>query len=85
MSCRVTVITADGTVVADNEADPATGWKTTVAPEISAAVTQGEGSSVRAAQPVHEELLYFAPPDRRRNGRQRSSAWRYTCGSWTVS
>jgi two-component system phosphate regulon sensor histidine kinase PhoR len=60
LGCRVTVIKSDGTVIADNEADPATMENHRQRPEIIQAISNGEGVSVRDSTTVHEPLLYFA-------------------------
>src|SRR5688500_13326891 len=60
LGCRVTVVKADGTVIADNEADPATMENHRLRPEIAAAVSQGEGSSVRESATVRDGMLYVA-------------------------
>jgi two-component system phosphate regulon sensor histidine kinase PhoR len=58
--CRVTVVNADGTVLADNEADPAQMDNHRLRPEIVAAAANGEGNSVRESGTLHEPLMYFA-------------------------
>jgi two-component system phosphate regulon sensor histidine kinase PhoR len=58
--CRVTVVRADGTVVADNEADPGRLDNHRLRPEIVAAAANGEGVSVRDSDTLHEPMMYFA-------------------------
>ena len=60
LGCRVTVVAADGRVVADNEADPAAMENHRLRPEIVAAVSQGEGVSTRTSATVNEGMLYYA-------------------------
>jgi two-component system phosphate regulon sensor histidine kinase PhoR len=58
--CRVTVIEADGKVIADNEADPRSMDNHRLRPEIIGAATQGDGDSLRHSDTIHTGLLYFA-------------------------
>jgi len=57
---RITVISADGRVIADTEADPATMENHRSRPEIVTAATRGQGEGVRASDTVHDDLMYFA-------------------------
>lgn len=57
---RVTVVTADGRVIADNEADPAHMGNHGFRSEIVTAASLGEGSSIRSSDTLHEHLMYFA-------------------------
>lgn len=57
---RITVIKNDGTVIADNEADPARMDNHRLRPEIVSAAKQPEGQSVRHSGTVHADLMYFA-------------------------
>jgi two-component system, OmpR family, phosphate regulon sensor histidine kinase PhoR len=57
---RITVIRADGAVIADTEADPAKMENHRLRPEIIAAASQGTGSSIRPSGTVREDLMYFA-------------------------
>jgi two-component system, OmpR family, phosphate regulon sensor histidine kinase PhoR len=60
IGCRITIIQADGTVIADNEADPATMDNHRLRPEIVAAAARAEGTSLRHSGTLHEGLMYFA-------------------------
>jgi two-component system, OmpR family, phosphate regulon sensor histidine kinase PhoR len=60
LDCRITVINADGTVIADTEADPATMENHRLRPEIIAAAAAGRGMSLRHSHTVHQGMLYFA-------------------------
>ena len=57
---RVTVIAADGLVLADSDRDPATLENHAGRPEVQQAVAQGQGRSVRHSESVNRDLLYFA-------------------------
>jgi len=57
---RVTVITADGLVLADSEHDPATMEDHAGRPEIRQAMAEGQGRSVRYSDTVKRDLLYLA-------------------------
>jgi len=62
LNCRVTVIAEDeaGTVLADNEAVPASMGSHRFRPEVIQARDSGEGWEVRTSGTLHEELLYHA-------------------------
>ena len=60
IGCRITVIKADGEVIADNEADPKTMNNHRLRPEIVGAVSQGNGDSIRQSDTIHTDLFYFA-------------------------
>jgi two-component system phosphate regulon sensor histidine kinase PhoR len=57
---RITIISADGAVIADNEADSVKMDNHRLRPEIMAAATNGEGISIRDSGTLREGLLYFA-------------------------
>ena len=57
---RVTVITADGLVLADSQSDPQTMENHAGRPEIRDALANGEGHSVRHSVTVNRDLLYYA-------------------------
>src|SRR5688572_12414221 len=57
---RVTLVAADGTVLADSEAEPAAMEPHNRRPEIVEAVATGEGVSVRHSDTVGRDLLYYA-------------------------
>jgi two-component system phosphate regulon sensor histidine kinase PhoR len=57
---RVTVITADGQVLADSQSDPRTMENHANRPEVRDALTKGEGQSARRSVTVSSELLYYA-------------------------
>lgn len=57
---RITLIAEDGTVIADNEASPATLDNHRFRPEIVAAANLGEGRSIRPSSTLGENLMYYA-------------------------
>ena len=57
---RVTVITADGLVLADSQSDPQTMENHAGRPEIRDAFANGEGQSIRHSVTINRDLLYFA-------------------------
>ena len=57
---RVTVITADGQVIADSQSDPRSMENHANRPEVRDALNKGEGQSARRSVTVNRELLYFA-------------------------
>ena len=57
---RVTVITADGQVLADSQSDPQTMENHAGRPEIREAFAKGEGQSIRHSVTINRDLLYFA-------------------------
>jgi two-component system, OmpR family, phosphate regulon sensor histidine kinase PhoR len=57
---RVTVIAADGQVLADSQSDPQTMENHAGRPEIQEALAKGEGQSVRHSVTVNRDLLYYA-------------------------
>jgi len=57
---RVTVIAADGTVLADSQSDPQTMENHAGRPEIAQAMAEGSGRSMRHSATVNRELLYYA-------------------------
>ena len=59
---RITVIgpDAEGTVLADSEADPARMVGHRFRPEVITAYTKGEGWDIRLSDTVHTQLLYYA-------------------------
>ena len=59
-SVRVTVITADGLVLADSQSDPQTMENHAGRPEIREALANGEGQSVRHSVTINRDLLYYA-------------------------
>src|SRR5438105_1663018 len=60
IACRITLVQADGVVIADNEAEPAHMDNHRLRPEIVQAVSQGEGGSIRRSDTLHQDLFYFA-------------------------
>lgn len=58
--CRITIIDAEGKVLADSEADPQTMTSHRVRPEVMMASSTGEGWDVRKSETVHDDLLYYA-------------------------
>lgn len=59
-SFRITLITKDGTVLADSRADPATLDDHSRRPEVISALTKGEGRAVRYSTSIKEEMVYYA-------------------------
>ena len=57
---RVTVIAADGKVLADSETDPLTMENHSDRPEVQEALTKGDGRSVRRSVTLQRDLLYYA-------------------------
>jgi len=57
---RVTVITADGVVLADSQSDPQTMENHAGRPEIRDALAKGDGLSVRHSVTINRDLLYYA-------------------------
>ncbi|MHC5003763.1 MAG: sensor histidine kinase [Planctomycetota bacterium] len=57
---RITVILADGTVVADSHSDPAEMDNHRHRAEIAAAIASGTGSEARFSQTLGQRMLYFA-------------------------
>jgi len=59
-SARVTVIAADGRVLADSQADPQTMENHANRPEVLEAMAKGEGRSARRSVTLNRDFLYFA-------------------------
>lgn len=57
---RVTVITAEGLVLADSHSDPQTMENHAGRPEIRDAFAKGDGQSVRHSVTINRDLLYYA-------------------------
>jgi len=57
---RVTVITAEGQVLADSQADPQTMENHAGRPEVVAAMAEGSGRSIRHSATINRDLLYYA-------------------------
>ncbi len=57
---RVTVIAADGQVLADSQSDPRTMENHAGRPEILDAMTKGDGHSIRHSVTINRDLLYYA-------------------------
>jgi two-component system phosphate regulon sensor histidine kinase PhoR len=57
---RVTVITADGHVLADSQSDPQTMENHATRPEILEAMAKGDGRSIRHSVTIKRDLLYYA-------------------------
>jgi two-component system phosphate regulon sensor histidine kinase PhoR len=57
---RVTVITADGQVLADSQSEPRTMENHANRPEVRDALTKGEGQAARRSVTLGRELLYYA-------------------------
>ncbi len=65
IQCRITLMSIDGTVLGDNEADATKMESHRFRPEVISAISQGEGQSIRRSDTIHENMYYFA---RRVNG-----------------
>ena len=59
---RITVITPDGTVLADSQKDPKTMENHKNRPEIAAALAGKTGTSIRYSSTIFEDMLYAAVP-----------------------
>jgi two-component system, OmpR family, phosphate regulon sensor histidine kinase PhoR len=57
---RVTLVTADGLVLADSQSDPQTMENHAGRPEIVQAMAEGSGSSIRHSRTINRDLLYYA-------------------------
>ena len=57
---RVTVITAEGKVLADSQSDPRTMENHATRPEVLEAMREGAGRSIRHSVTINRELLYYA-------------------------
>jgi len=57
---RVTVINADGQVLADSQSDPSTMENHAGRPEIRDAFAKGDGQSIRHSVTINRNLLYYA-------------------------
>jgi len=57
---RVTIITAEGLVLADSQADPQTMENHADRPEVVEAMAEGSGRSIRPSATLHRDLLYYA-------------------------
>ncbi len=57
---RVTVVTADGLVLADSQSDPQTMENHAGRPEIVQALAEGSGRSIRHSATINRDLLYYA-------------------------
>ena len=79
---RITFVLADGTVLADSEADPGTMENHADRAEVRAALAEGVGHSVRWSHTVDRDMEYYAvrvgPPDRPRGVVRVSMALRST-------
>ena len=57
---RVTVVTAEGLVLADSQSEPQTMENHSSRPEIAQAMAQGSGRSIRHSATINRDLLYYA-------------------------
>ena len=57
---RVTVVTAEGVVLADSQSDPQTMENHAGRPEIVQALSTGSGRSIRHSATINRDLVYFA-------------------------
>jgi two-component system phosphate regulon sensor histidine kinase PhoR len=57
---RITVVTADGMVLADSQSDPRTMENHAGRPEIIQALAQGSGRSIRHSATINRDLVYYA-------------------------
>jgi two-component system phosphate regulon sensor histidine kinase PhoR len=65
LETRLTVIRADGVVLADSERDPTTLENHGTRPEVLEARERGQGSATRFSGSIRRELMYVAVPMRR--------------------
>ncbi len=65
---RVTVIAADGQVLADSQSDPRTMENHAGRPEIVEAMAKGDGHSIRHSVTINRDLLYYAVRQNQLNG-----------------
>ncbi len=65
---RITIITEDGTVIADNQAVPGEMENHRLRPEIITAAARGTGEDIRPSETLHTNLLYFAQKIQNANG-----------------
>lgn len=70
LSCRITVIADDGTVLGDNEADPGTMENHRQRPEVLDADQNRDGASIRPSRTVGADLLYLAHRTETSDGRK---------------
>ncbi|HEY7116596.1 MAG TPA: ATP-binding protein [Tepidisphaeraceae bacterium] len=71
---RITVIRADGVVLADSEADPSRMENHAHRPEFMDAMSLGEGTSSRPSDTIKTDLLYLARPVQDLDGRAVTDA-----------
>ena len=57
---RITVVTADGLVLADSQSDPRTMENHAGRPEVIQALAQGSGRSIRHSATINRDLVYYA-------------------------
>ena len=57
---RVTVVTAEGLVLADSQSEPQTMENHSSRPEIAQAMAEGSGRSIRHSATINRDLLYYA-------------------------
>ena len=57
---RITVIDAQGKVLADSQGDPQSMASHRLRPEVMMAVNSGEGWDIRQSETIHHSLLYYA-------------------------
>jgi len=62
LDARITVVTADGAVIADSENDPETMENHAARPEIRSALEGFEGYTVRYSETVNMDMMYVAVP-----------------------
>ena len=67
---RITLIAADGTVLADSEHDPTTMENHASRPEVEQALTTGSGTSVRRSATLGVDMLYVAVSKKQNGGTQ---------------
>lgn len=59
---RLTVIAADGRVIADSDEDPAVMDNHASRPEVQGALNEGQGTSTRYSRTLEQEMMYLALP-----------------------
>ena len=68
LEIRVTIISAKGVVLADNQHDPKAMANHGSRPEFQQAIREGEGTAMRFSRTLHTRMLYVAVPYGNRDG-----------------
>lgn len=85
---RITYINSDGKVTYDNQAEASLMENHSARPEVRAALTKGEGSSIRLSQTLDINTYYYAKYVNKdyilRVAREGGSIWKFTEGALPV-